>query len=110
SRAPAVAIMLLLIAIIGNGIGPQIVGLMSDMFMNMKLNESGLGGVLNTDLCRNAAEVAKLATDQQGICRTAYGEGLRSSMIATTLFFIPSALFFYLASRTLQKDMVAKPV
>jgi hypothetical protein len=108
SRASAIAIMLLIIAIIGNGLGPQIVGLMSDMFMNMELNKSGLGGVLNTDLCRNAAEVAKLATEQQGICRAAYGEGLRSSMIATTLFFIPSALFFYLSSRTLNRDMVAK--
>jgi hypothetical protein len=83
---------------------------MSDMFMTMELNQAGQGGVLSGALCRNAAEVAKLAVEQQGICRMAYGEGLRSSMIATTLLFIPAGLFFYWSSRTLRKDMVAQPV
>jgi MFS family permease len=108
SRASAIAVLLLIVALIGNGLGPQIVGWLSDMFMSMQIHQADLGGLLTTALCRNASEVAKLAADQQGICRTAYGEGLRSSMIATTLFFIPSALFFYLASRTLKNDMVAQ--
>ena len=108
SRASAIAILLLVVALIGNGLGPLIVGWMSDMFMSMQINQTALGGVLNSDLCRNALEVAKLPVDQQTICRTAYGEGLRSSMIATSLLFIPAAIFFYLASRTLQSDMTAK--
>jgi MFS family permease len=110
SRASAIAILLLLVALIGNGIGPWIVGALSDMFMNMELSQANQGGILTSALCRNAGEVAKLATEQQGICRMAYAEGLRSSMIATTLFFLPSALFFYLASRTLKRDLVAKPI
>ena len=110
SRASAIAILLLLVALIGNGLGPQIVGWMSDMFMTMELNQAGQGGVLSGALCRNAAAVAKLAVEQQGICRMAYGEGLRSSMIATTLLFIPAGLFFYWSSRTLRKDLVAQPV
>jgi MFS family permease len=110
SRASAIAILLLLVALIGNGIGPWIVGVLSDMFMSMELSQANQGGVLTSALCRNVGEVAKLAVEQQGICKMAYAEGLRSSMIATTLFFIPSALFFFFASRTLKRDLVAKPV
>jgi MFS family permease len=110
SRASAIAIMLLLIALIGNGLGPWIVGALSDMFMNMELSKHNLGGVLTTDLCRNTTALARLAVEQQTICKSAYGEGLRSSMMATTLMFIPAAIFFYLSSLTLKKDMVAKAV
>jgi MFS family permease len=108
SRASAVAIMLLLIALIGNGLGPQIVGWLSDMFMSMELKEAGFGGVLTGDLCRNAKEAAKLAIEQQAACKAAYGEGLRSSMVCTALGFIPAAICFWLSSLTLKKDMVAQ--
>ncbi|MGO9932393.1 MAG: spinster family MFS transporter [Steroidobacteraceae bacterium] len=109
SRAAAVAIMLLIIAIIGNGIGPWIVGIMSDMYMNIELNSAGYGGVLSGHLCRNAAELAKLPAVQQAVCNHAYGEGLRSSMVTNVLIFIPAALSFWLSSLTLKKDLVAKP-
>ena len=107
ARASAVAILLLLIALIGNGLGPQIVGWLSDMFMSMELKEAGFGGILTGDLCRNTAEAAKLAVEQQAVCKAAYGEGLRSSMVCTALIFIPAAIFFWLSSLTLRKDMVA---
>ena len=110
SRASAIAILLLMIALIGNGIGPLFVGWLSDMFMNMEMVKAGAGAELTSALCRNVAEVAKLAADQQSICRGAYAEGLKLSMISTTLFFIPAALFFYLSSRTLHRDMLAKAV
>ncbi len=108
SRASAIAIMLLLIALIGNGVGPLFTGLMSDMFMGIELKGAGYGGVLTLDLCRNAAELANLPAEQQSVCSAAYGNGLRSSMVATALIFIPSALFFFLSSLTLKKDLVAK--
>jgi MFS family permease len=106
-RASAIAILLLLIALIGNGIGPLFTGALSDMFMGMELKTAGLGGVLTPDLCRNAAEVANLPAEQQGICAAAYGNGLRSSMVATALIYVPAALFFFLCSFTLKKDMIA---
>ncbi|HEV7689343.1 MAG TPA: MFS transporter [Hyphomonadaceae bacterium] len=107
SRASAVAILLLIIALIGNGIGPLFTGALSDMFMGIELNGGGYGGVLSLDLCRNAAEVAHLPPDQQAACAAAYGNGLRSSMVATALVFLPAALFFFLSSLTLKKDMIA---
>lgn len=110
SRASAVAILLLLIALIGNGIGPLLVGWLSDMFMNMEMAKANADAALTAELCRNVAEVAKLGTEQQVICRGAYAQGLKLSMIATTLLFIPAAFFFYLSSRTLHKHMLAKAV
>lgn len=107
SRASAIAILLLTVALIGNGLGPLIVGWLSDMFMSVQLKQAHLGGILTADLCRNAVALITLPADQQAICRAAYGEGLRSTMVATALIFTPAALSFLLASMTLHKDMVA---
>lgn len=108
SRAAAIAILLLTIALIGNGLGPQIVGWLSDMFMSSQLASLDPSGVLTNDICRAREAVAQLPEAQQAICRTAYGEGLRQSMAATALIFIPAAAFFLLSALTLKKDMVAK--
>jgi MFS family permease len=107
SRASAIAILILLIALIGNGLGPQVVGWLSDGFMAMRLESSGADSALTSALCRDAAGLARLSQDLQLVCRQAYGEGLRSSMAATVLIMLPAALCFYLSSRTLERDMVA---
>ena len=107
SRASAIAILLLLIGLIGNSLGAQTVGWLSDFFMSTRLDESSFANVLNSDLCRSAVELAKLPLEQQGVCRSAYAEGLRSAMMTITTLFIPGSLCFYWSSRTLQRDMVA---
>ncbi len=109
SRASAIAVLLFIIALIGNGLGPQIVGILSDMFMRMQIEAAGMGDTLTNAICR-ARDLSALAPDQQAVCITAYGEGVRQSMTATVLFFIPAAAFYLIASLTLKKDMVAKPV
>ena len=106
SRASAIAILLVMVALIGNGVGPQVVGLLSDMFMNLQLQAYGAGGELTNAICR-ARDLSALPEAQQQICRAAYGEGLRQSLVAVTLVFIPAAAFYFLAARTLDKDMVA---
>ena len=108
SRASAIAILLLIIALIGNGIGPLLTGALSDMFMSMDLRSGAFGDVLTSTLCRNAAKVAGLPAEQQAVCGAAYGSGLRSAMVATALVFAPAALFFFLSSLTLKKDMIAR--
>ncbi|MGH6950374.1 MAG: spinster family MFS transporter [Vitreimonas sp.] len=108
SRASAIAILLLVIALIGNGLGPQVVGWLSDMFMGMQLASLDASGALSADICRARETVARLPEAQQAICRTAYGEGLRQSMAATTLIFIPAGIFFLLSAMTLRKDFVAR--
>ncbi|MBP6012320.1 MAG: MFS transporter [Alphaproteobacteria bacterium] len=108
SRASAIAILLLIVALIGNGLGPLIVGWLSDMFMAMQLSAHGMDGTLTNEMCRAKDVVAKLPEAQQAICTAAYGEGLRQSMAATALFFIPASAFFWLSSLTYRRDLVAK--
>ncbi|MDZ4760468.1 MAG: MFS transporter [Alphaproteobacteria bacterium] len=109
SRASAIAVLLFLIALIGNGLGPQIVGILSDMFMHMQIEAQGMADVLTNEVCRQR-DLSALTPEQQSVCTLAYGEGLRQSMAATILFFIPAAAFFLIASLTYKKDVVARPV
>lgn len=108
SRASAIAILLLSVALIGNGLGPQIVGWLSDLYMSMQIQSSGMGDVLNNAVCR-ARDLSSLSDAQQAVCRSAYGEGLRRSMATTTLIFIPAAALFALSGRFYRKDLVAVP-
>ncbi len=109
SRASAIAILLFIVALVGNGLGPQFVGIMSDVFMNMHIVGAGMGDVLTNDICR-APDLSALTTEQQGVCQAAYGAGVRNSLYVTTLFFIPAAAGFLLAARTYNKDLVARPI
>ena len=53
---------------------------------------------------------ARITELQRGVCASSYGDGLRQSMVATLLLFIPAAVLFFLGSLTLKKDMIAKPI
>ncbi len=107
SRASSIAIMLFIIALVGNGLGPQIVGLMSDGFMNAALEARGVADSLSVAAC-NPKAIALLATEQQAICSAVYAEGLQNSMSLTALLMLPAAWFFYLSSRTLDREMLAR--
>jgi predicted MFS family arabinose efflux permease len=107
SRASAIAIMLFIIALVGNGLGPQVVGLMSDSFMSAALEARGVADSLSVAAC-NPKAVALLTPDDQLICSTVYAEGLQNSMSLTALFMLPAAWFFYLSSRTLDREMLAR--
>ena len=104
SRASTIAIVLLCIALVGNGLGPQLVGLLSDGFMAQALRDSGFGGALDTTTCR-ARNLAALAPALQDVCTRAYGLGLQRAMTATTLIFLPAAACYWLASRWLPRDL-----
>jgi predicted MFS family arabinose efflux permease len=107
SRASSIAIMLFIIALVGNGLGPQIVGLMSDRFMTAALEAQGVADALSVTACHPKA-AALLTLNQQNICATIYAEGLQDSMSLTALFMLPAAWFFYLSSRTLDREMLAR--
>ena len=108
SRASAIAILLLCVALIGNGLGPQIVGWLSDLYMGMHIQASGMGDVLSNAICR-ARDLSTLPEAQQVVCRTAYGEGLRWSMATTALIFVPAAALFAISGLTYRRDLVARP-
>lgn len=100
ARATAIAILLVIVSLIGNGIGPPFVGAMSDMFMNNQIAAFG-GEGLTFKMCKAAKD---LSDAQAGLCGQAYSGGLRQSMAATVLFMLPAAFGFWMASRTLKND------
>jgi len=103
ARATAVAVLLILVSIIGNGIGPLFVGFFSDLFMTGALVDAGSDIALATCKARDG-----LTDAMQTICTAASGEGLRKSLALTSLWFLFAAFCFYMSSRTLKRDFIAK--
>ncbi len=101
SRATAIAILLIIVSIIGNGIGPQFVGIMSDVFTGINLSDEGL----SASICaaRDGLSEAQLAS-----CAEGRSAGLKQSISVTTLWFVVAAFCFWMSSRYLEQDMVAK--
>lgn len=97
SRATAVAILLILISIIGNGFGPQFVGSLSDYFMNMELQ----GSNLTSAICL-AAE--GLSGEQTAQCAAANATGLKQSVSVTVFWFLLASFCFLMSARSLKKD------
>jgi MFS family permease len=107
SRAAAIAILLFIIALVGNGLGPQVVGALSDHFITVGLEARGYAGVLDAVAC-NPKLAAALPAEQLAACTAAYAEGLRNSMMVTALFLLIAAAAFWLSSRTLDRDLLAR--
>jgi len=100
SRATAIAILLILVSIIGNGIGPYFVGFFSDFFANQSLS----GTDMTAALCQ--AKDA-LTADQAATCATASSQGLKYAISLTVLWFLVAAFCFFMSARTLRRDMVS---
>lgn len=103
SRATAVAVLLILVSIIGNGVGPLFVGFFSDFFMTGALSD--LAPEISLAACKAGEGLDATAID---ICTTASGEGLRKSLTLTSLWFLFAAFCFYMSSRTLKRDFIAE--
>ena len=104
SRATTIAVLLLIISLIGNGIGPLFVGAMSDFFMSREIGLAGyadLAASFDPKLC--GAKMLELGEAGPALCK-AYGDGLRQSMAATVLVFLAAAGCYYMASRTYLRD------
>lgn len=104
SRATTVSVMLLIVSLIGNGLGPIFTGMMSGAFMGNIIRKNGLTeayATFNPGFC--GARIAELGEAGPALC-SAYAEGLRQSMVATVIFLAVAAAFYFLASRTFLKD------
>lgn len=102
SRATAIAILLIIVSIIGNGIGPQFVGIMSDLFTNAQFAETE---GLSRTIC-SAGDTLSAAQAEQ--CADVRSTGLKQAISVTTLWFIIAAGCFLMSARTLKRDFVAK--
>lgn len=106
SRATAIAVLLILVSLIGNGIGPYFVGFMSDFFMSRELAAAAMGADLSPALCNSRDAV--LSAVQVTVCDAANSAGLKMAMSVTVCWFILAAACFMVCARTLKRDFVAE--
>ena len=106
SRATAIAILLIIVSLIGNGIGPYFVGFMSDLFMGLQLADSQFASQLSPSIC--GARDSGLSEVQRIVCDEANSTGLKHAVSVTVLWFIVAAGCFLMSARTLKRDFVAQ--
>ncbi|MFK7831004.1 MAG: spinster family MFS transporter [Congregibacter sp.] len=98
-RATSVAITLFVVNLLGYGLGPPLIGALSTILNSMFL--SGIDPGVTLDACKSV----DLAAAIQSTCDAANAKGLQWSMIIFKCMYLWAAFHFYLASRTLQRDM-----
>lgn len=98
-RATAVAVTLFIVNLLGYGLGPPLIGALSTI-----LNSTFLSGI-DPSLTLEACKANNLAAAAQTACDTANADGLQWSMVIFKAMYIWSVFHFYMASRTIQRDM-----
>lgn len=108
TRATATAILLFIVNLLGYGLGPPFIGYLADFLFTMQANAEGFAG-LASNVCKGDALLA-LPEASQAFCKVADAKALQTSLVITSALYVTPAIFFMLCIKTLQKDLVAKPV
>ena len=103
TRATAVALTLFAVNLIGIGLGPTLIGILSTFLKTMMLGGYDLG--LTLEICK---DVTGLPDAQAAACNSANARGLQWSIIIFATIYAWAAIHYLLAGKTLQRDMVAK--
>jgi hypothetical protein len=102
-RAMSSSLVFLVVGIFGAGLGPTIVGILSDFLAHRSFGanfvESCPGG--------HAPPGSLVAADTA--CRAASTAGLRYALISMLIVFLWGAVHYFLAARTLKHDLYARP-
>ncbi len=114
-RATSVAITLFVVNLLGYGLGPPVIGILSTWLKSVFLSGAGLG--LTLDACKPLLALAPDAraaltgteADSLAACASADARGLQWSIVIFICGYGWAALHYLLAGRTLQRDMVANP-
>ncbi len=96
-RATATAVLLFIVNLLGYGLGPPLIGLLSDFLASNNLTGMGLTGA--------DCEGSSLAANA-GACGTASEFGLRWAIFIGLFGYLWAAAHFLLAWRTLRRDWV----
>lgn len=113
-RATAVAITLFVVNLLGYGLGPPLIGILSTLLKDVFLAGYGLG--LTLEACQPLialapdAKAALTGSDLTNLnaCTTSEADGLQWSIVVFVCLYGWAALHYLLAGKTLQRDMVAR--
>jgi predicted MFS family arabinose efflux permease len=99
-RASAAFVANLVIGLVGIGLGPTLVGILSDAFAHHAFQ---LGDFAQS--CPGGAAPAGASAALAAACRTASATGVRDAIMTMSLLFAWAALHYLLASRHLERDL-----
>jgi predicted MFS family arabinose efflux permease len=99
-RASSAFMTALVIGLVGIGVGPTIVGLMSDEYARHAFT---LGSY--TDMCPKGLPPPGAAANIIAACRDASATGIRNSLMTTALIPLWAAVHYFLAAKTLRRDL-----
>jgi MFS family permease len=97
-RATTAAVLLFIINLVGLGLGPLFVGILSDLLANNFLGQVGL----TASDCGKAALAAN-----KGACALAEAEGLRWALVWSMAFNFIAFALFWMARKTIREEMVS---
>lgn len=103
TRATAVALTLFAVNLIGIGLGPTLIGILSTFLKTMMLGGYDLG--LTLEICK---DVTGLPDAQATACNSANARGLQWSIIVFATLYGWAALHYLWAGKTLQRDMITR--
>jgi predicted MFS family arabinose efflux permease len=106
ARATAAAILVLFASTIGLGLGPAVVGWLSDEIAARSFH---IAAVSFASACPHGIARPGASADIRAACVAASAAGLQKALLATTVMFLWSGLHFLLASRHVRRDFVAPP-
>ena len=102
-RATATAILLLVINLIGLGLGPVIVGALSDLFTQQFYGAADFAAA-----CPGGRAPAGAPAEAAEACRTASFQGVRAAILCGIAVYGWAGIHYLLAGRTLGRDLLAR--
>jgi MFS family permease len=99
-RATSAFVVITVIGLLGTGMGPTVVGVLSDV---MAQQAFPLGHFRAA--CPGGAAPAGAAAELVGACKTASATGIRNAIVFMSLFFALAAVAYAMAGRHLRQDL-----
>jgi hypothetical protein len=103
-RATGVALFTTLYTAIGAGLGPTFVGFMSDRFTQAAFGDGNFKRI-----CPGGVAPAGAPDTLMHACTSASAIGVQHALTAAVCVFWLAALSYYMASRTLRRDLYVAP-
>lgn len=99
-RASSAFVVNIVLGLVGIGLGPTLIGILSDAFANISFAFGNFAQMCPAGLPPPNANAALTAA-----CRAASGEGVRDAIVAMSLLFAWAGVHYLLASRDLERDL-----
>jgi predicted MFS family arabinose efflux permease len=101
-RATAIAVLMVGVIVLGAGLGPPILGAVSDIVATQAF-PAALGAY--AELCPGGRAAADAPAQLMAACRDASAAGLRGAMLAPCVSYGISAIFFLLSGASIKKPL-----